>query len=124
LLVVLEEFQETPAEELRRVCKFLEIDPGFQFTDHGPHNRSSDHYIERPLWNRIRNVGFLRRFAHLIPSEVREAVLRSTGRKVEARRKLAPPERANVAEALHGDLIRLKTNYGIDAAATWGIGIQ
>jgi hypothetical protein len=121
LLLVLEEFQKTPAEELRRVCEFLEIDPSFQFTDRRSHNRSSDHYIERPLWNRIRNVESLRRLSHLIPTKLRRTILQSTGRKLDVRQRLTPVERAEISEALHGDLAHLKSDYGIDAAATWGI---
>jgi hypothetical protein len=123
LLVVLEEFQKTPAEELRRVCEFLEIDPNFQFTDHRSYNLSSDHYIESPFWNRIRNVGSLRRLSHLIPTRLRRSILQLTGRKLDVRRQLTPSERAEISEALHSDLARLNSVYGIDAAATWGIGI-
>ncbi len=121
LLVVLEEFQKAPAEGLRRVCEFLEIDPSFQFTDHRSHNPSSDHYIEHALWNRIRSVKSLRRFAQLISSTWRRSILRSTGRKLDVRRRLTTSERAEISESLRGDLVRLKSNYGIDAAATWGI---
>ncbi len=123
LLLILEEFQKAPAEELRRVCEFLEIDPSFQLTDHRSHNRASDHYIENPLWNRIRNVEALRRMGHLIPIQLRRAILRSTGRKLDVRQRLTPSERADIAEALHDDLSRLESAYGIDVAATWGIGI-
>jgi hypothetical protein len=123
-LLVLEEFQKTPAEELRRVCEFLEIDPNFQFTDHRSHNPASDHYIERPFWNRIRNVDSLRRLSHLIPAKLRRSILQSTGRKLDVRHQLTPSERAEIAEALHGDLLRLKSDYGIDAAATWGIDFR
>ena len=121
LLLVLEEFQMAPAEELRRVCEFLEIDPSFHLTDHRSHNRASDHYLERPLWNRLRNVDSLRRLSHLIPAKLRRTILRSTGRKLDVRRRLTPVERAEISEALHNGLVRLKSDYGIDAAAIWGI---
>lgn len=121
LLVVLEEFQKAPAEGLRRVCEFLEIDPNFQLTDHRSHNRSSDHYLERQFWNRVRSVKFLRRLSHLIPPTLRRSILHSTGRKLDVRRRLTPSERAKISESLHDDLGRLKIDYGIDAAAAWGI---
>jgi hypothetical protein len=124
LLLVLEEFQRAPAEQLRRVCEFLEIDPSFQLADHGSHNRASDHYIERPLWNRLRKVESLRRLAHLVPTRLRQSILHTTGRRLDVRRQLTSSERAEISEALHGDLVRLQSDYGIDAAATWGIGIQ
>jgi hypothetical protein len=123
LLVVLEEFQKTPAEEFRRICEFLEIDPRFQLADHRSHNPASDHYIEPPLWDRIRSVEPLRRLAQLIPTRLRRSILQSTGRKLDVRRQLTPSERTEIAEALHGDLVRLKSEYGVDAAATWGIEI-
>ncbi len=121
LLVVLEEFQKAPAEGFRRICDFLEIDPGFRLTEHGSHNPSSDHYIERPLWNRIRSLEPLRRLSQLIPSGLRRSILRLTGRRIGARRQLTPSERAEVTEALHGDLARLQSDYRIDVETTWGI---
>jgi hypothetical protein len=124
LLVVLEEFQKTRAEGFRRICEFLEIDPDFELADHGTHNPSSDHYIERPLWNRIRGVEPLRRLAQRIPSGLRRLILRSTGRRIDARKRLTPSERAEVSEALQGDLARLQSDYGIDAERTWGIQLR
>jgi hypothetical protein len=124
LLVVLEEFQKTRAEGFRRICEFLEIDPNFELADHGTHNPSSDHYIERPLWNRIRGVEPLRRLAQRIPSGLRRSILRSTGRRIDARKRLTPSERAEVSEALQGDLVRLQSDYGIDAERTWGIQLR
>jgi hypothetical protein len=121
LLVVLEEFQEAPADGFRRICEFLEVDQSFRLKDHRSHNPASDHYIERPLWNRLRGVESLRRLSHLIPAQLRRSILRSTGRRADVRRRLTSRERAEISEALRGDLIRLNSVYGIDAAATWGI---
>jgi hypothetical protein len=100
LLVTLEALQKAPADEFRRICEFLDIDQSFPLTDHASHNRFSDHYVERPLWNQIRTVESLRRLTHLIPSWLRQAVLRSTARKLEARRKLTSLERAEVRNPL------------------------
>ncbi len=121
LLVVLEEFQKAPADGFRRICEFLEVDQSFQLMDHGSHNPSSDHYIERPFWNRIRSVESLHRLAQLIPSKWRRSILQSTGHKLDVRRRLTSSERTEISEMLHGDLVRLKSDYGIDAAAIWGI---
>jgi hypothetical protein len=123
LLLVLEEFQKSPGAEFRRVCDFLKIDPNHSLSDTGLHNRSSDHYLQRPLWNRVRGIEPLRRLSHLIPNRLRQAVIRATGEKVSARKNLMPSERADIAAALHADLLRLKSDYGIDAATTWGIEI-
>ena len=124
LLVVLEEFQKARAEGFRRICEFLEIDPDFELADHGTHNPSSDHYIEHPLWNRIRGVEPLRRLAQRIPSGLRRSILRLTGRRIDARKRLTPSERAEVSEALQDDLVRLQSDYGIDAERTWGIRLR
>jgi hypothetical protein len=124
LLVVLEEFQKAPAEGFRRICEFLEIDQSFQLEDDGLHNASSDHYLERPVWGRIRGVESLRRLARLIPTGLRRSILRSTGRRIDARKRLTSSERDEAAEALHSDLVRLQSDYGIDVGMAWGIHLQ
>ena len=124
LLLILEEFEKAPAEKLAQVCEFLEIDSSFRFPELRLHNRASDHYIEHPFWNRIRSVGPLRRFSHLIPERLRRSILRATGRRADVRRHFTESERAKMTEALRGDLARLESEYGIDAAATWGIEIS
>jgi len=124
LLLVLEDFQRAPAEQFRRVCEFLEIDPGFALTDLGIHNRATDHYSERLLWRRLRAIEPLRRASNLIPPMMRRAILRSTGRKIGVRKRLTRSERAEITRALRGDLARLRSEYEIDATAAWGIEIQ
>jgi hypothetical protein len=121
LLIVLEEFQQSPASTFQRICDFLGIDSSFPLTDHTHHNLHSNHYLENPFWDRIRGVHFLRRASHIIPSGLRKAILRSTGRRINARKNLTPAERKEVLDALREDLTHLKSDYGIDAATTWGI---
>jgi len=121
LLVVLEEFMEAPAAGFQRICEFLEIDSSVGLTQHGAHNTSSDHYIEHSLWARLRGVDSLRRLAQLVPARLRRSILRSTGRRIDVRRKLTPKERSELTEELKDDLLRLQSEYGIDLEGTWRI---
>ena len=122
-LVVLEEFKTQPAKTFRDLCGFLGIDPEVPLVDHKKHNRAADHFIEHPFWGWVRNIEPLRRMSRAIPPGLRTAIRRSTGSRSEARKKLTPGERAQIAEALRGDLLRLKSEYEIDPAKTWGIEI-
>jgi hypothetical protein len=124
-LVVLEEFEEAPARVLGEVCEFVGVDPSFQFDEPGAaRNRATDHHLEHPLWARMRAVTPLRLLARAVPSGVRQRILRATGRSIETRRKLTPAERFQIVEALRPDLLRLRSEYGIDADARWGIDLR
>lgn len=124
-LLVLEQFQRSPEESLRRVCEFLEIDPNFPIRDpEKAHNKASEHYLEHPLWERMRSIEPVRRFARAVPPEVRRLVLRATGRRLEARRELTPPEHSRILAELRSDLERLHSEYGVDPAATWGLELR
>jgi hypothetical protein len=123
-LVVLEEFEAAPEVVLRQVCAFLEVDADFSFDDPAAsHNRASDHYVEHPLWDRVRRVGPLRKLAHVVPTGLRQSIFRTTGRRVHSRSRLTASERSELGAALRPDLKRLRSEYGIDADTLWGIDI-
>lgn len=124
-LIVLEEFERSPGECLRRVSEFLEIDPSFPFPGlQDVLNKATDHYLEHPAWGRLRSSESLRRLAHAVPPEIRRLLLRATGRRLEVRRELTASERAGIIRELRSDLERLRSDYGIDAEATWGLELR
>lgn len=122
LLVVLEEFEKAPAEQLRRICEFFEVDPEAPLSGLDvSHNPASGHFVEHPLWTRLREVPAVAALARLVPSGLRRSLQRSTGQRLEVRRELTAQERAHVLHELTPDLLRLRDQYGIDAGETWGI---
>jgi hypothetical protein len=123
LLVVLEEFEKAPTEHYRRICEFLGVDATVGLPNLGAHNRASDHYLENSIWDRARSVSWIRQFASYLPVAARRAVLRSTGRRMKARRQLTSLERASVALSLRSDLLRLESEYSIDYTSAWGIEV-
>jgi hypothetical protein len=124
-LVVLEEFVQSPKRSLRRLCDFLEIDPSFDFPHlEVAHNRAEEHYLEHPLWERLRSIGGVRRVAQSVAPEIRRFVLRATGRRLEARRRLTGPERSKILAQLESDLARLRSDYGIDPETCWGLELR
>ncbi len=125
LLVVLEEFRKAPEAGLRRIFEFLGLDPDFEVPElDRPHNVATDHFKEHPAWNRLRNVGYARALARVVPPSLRQALRRKTGHRVEARRTLTPEEEAMVLSQLKSDLERLRAEYGIDPATAWGIDLR
>lgn len=123
-LVVLEQFSADPLASLRSICEFLGIDPDFPFpSERRPANQASDHYLEHPLWGRMRGVEAVRRLSHVVPAPLRRFALRRTGRRVEARREFTTAERAWVVDQLRPDLLRLRSDFGIDVEATWELEI-
>ncbi len=122
LLVVLEEFEKAPLDQLRRICEFFEVDPEAQLRDLDvAHNPASGHFVEHPLWTRLREIGPVQALARVVPPALRESLRRATGPKLDVRRELTPQERDQVIHELTPDLVRLRDEHGIDAAATWGI---
>ena len=124
-LVVLEELQRSPKETLRRVCEFLEIDADFVFpAPQKAHNRASDHYVEHPVWGRLRSIETLRRMAGALPVGLRRSLFSATGRRLETRRELTDSERSRILDELRPDLRRLRSEYGVDPEAHWGLELR
>jgi hypothetical protein len=106
LLMRYEDFRSQPMDELRRVCRFLEIDPYFSF----PEVRREVAEIPRRWWERIPGLG-------------RRAGRTSTWRDPGAPRatgRLSSEQRARVLQDLRDDLERLSRDYGVDLSG-WQI---
>jgi sulfotransferase family protein len=125
LLLVLEEFEKAPREQLLRICQFLGIDPDVELSDvEVRHNPASSHSVEHPLWSRLREIGPVHALSRLVPARLRQSLLRSTSQKLDVRRELTPQERTLVTEALSSDLARLRSEHGIDPERAWGIQLS
>lgn len=121
-LVVLERFNQERADTLRRLARFLDVDPAFGFRDLSvAHNAAGGHFAEHPALSRLRAVAPLRSLAGMVPERMRRTLRRATGRRLQVRRLLDPEERASVLRRLEPDLLRLRDHYDIDAAAVWGL---
>lgn len=111
LLLRFEELSRDPLAVLRRVCRFLEIDPFFAFPDaHVAHNATVGRLVKPrdggPWWGRLRG---LRRLA------------RYRAPRVERKFRLASEQREFVLEELRDDLARLRAEWGFDPSP-WNLG--
>lgn len=82
-VIFLDEFKARPDEELARLCRFLRIDPTFQFADADvPRNAMATAGVYRWI---NKNVPFLHKVRTIIPPRVRRALREGVLKKVERR---------------------------------------
>ena len=86
-LFTIEEFSANPVEKLREICRFLDVDAGFDFA-RGVHankaagRRSFDH----PLWRKLREIPVLTSVSRAVVLHVLRQRLRyMIGVKVDAK---------------------------------------
>ena len=102
LLMRFEDLQSDPVAELRRICRFLEIDPDYAFPGVGQATEA------RPKSWLERVSGTFRRLGR--------ARVRSDRRGEPATGRLSPSQRARVLSELRPDLDRLSQGYGVDTS--------
>ncbi len=131
-VVSYEAFRADPLSEVRRLCRFLEIDPNFPFQDVGSRN-SSDGYLNELFARALNRHGLLpapvdaapfaharfaafRRHCALLLAEAgRDATVLDELEREVAREYTPSPEQAEAIRAmLREDLDRFAERYGID----------
>ena len=130
LLVTLEEFKLNPHAVLSRICRFLEIDDEFQFSNVEEPRNSGDFFDAGGSIARI-TQGEIGQFIarRILPSKVkgwlRSYLTKRSSRKESdsnlGRWKLEPEERIFVLTRLRKDLRRLESDFGIDVRNYWHI---
>lgn len=122
LLVVLEEFQQAPEQQLRRIFRFMGVDPEFAVPElDQQHNTAQAHYIDHPAWKWLKRFGSARALARLVPESLRRTLRSRSEKRLDARRTLTASEKTMVLARLASDLKRLRSVYGIDCKEVWGI---
>jgi hypothetical protein len=121
LLLNLSELSSSPLEVLRRVSRFLEIDPYFAFTaTHRRHN--AFRAPPSPRVEALKTLPFVRPVLPLIPPGAKRLARRVLGGPRQGRMRLTPADREAVLRELLPDLRRLRDEYGFDPIC-WGISV-
>jgi hypothetical protein len=121
LLLTLEEFTDRPYHVLRRVCRFLEIDPEHAFVRAEEPRNTGGLYTMPPLVAGLARNPVARLFVDLLPRSARHRLRESLARlgrrtpDTRGRWKLDDEERQEVRRILADDMARLRDDYGVHA---------
>ncbi|MEE9613403.1 MAG: sulfotransferase [Thermodesulfobacteriota bacterium] len=120
LLLNFEDLKANPDELMRRVCRFLSIDPSFNFRRTGKVlNKNKGRYLSPRINRLLKAAPAIRHLTALVPSVFKKPVKERIG-KLEDNFKFTPEQRALAESYLADDLRRLAGEYGIDLSS-WGI---
>ena len=119
-VLLLENLQENPQRELRRICQFLEIDPDYEFQRLDVVRNSKDTLNLHPALRQIYKNPFIKSVGSLIPPQIREKLYKPLSRKDTLEVKLSDEDKALVMKRLEPDLIRLQQEYRVDLR-TWNL---
>lgn len=118
LVLSVDELKADHVGTLDRVTDFLGLER-FSPKDSRTRNRISDLYA-RPWVKRVRRGPFGPVIKALVPEGLRRKVVKSASHK-PPEVVITPEAERRILDAVRPDLIHLKTHYGIDATALWGI---
>lgn len=116
LLLNFQELKNDPADLLKKVCHFLEINSEYQFQglDAIHNNRQDRKKIFLPGWNTIRKTQLMNFIAESAPKKAKEIFRNVLGTRVKKYVQLSPTERQYVLKQLQEDLEQLNIKYKVD----------
>ena len=121
LLLNFKDLKADPLNLVKKVCRFLEIDPDFEFQGlEQVHNANQQRIADERLWRSLRRIKPLRSAARRLSKQQKQRIYRLFGRKLEDNIKLSPEQRNFVLQELREDLRKLSLEYGVDVHR-WGI---
>jgi hypothetical protein len=123
-LMTLEAFSADPEGQTAEACAFLGLAPPPRLVRPEDENRAGTKLRRSKWWDRLRAVpGLAPLVTTLLPKSTRLALEKKASTPIVAhgRFTLTPAEEADLLLQLKPDLIRLRDNYGVDAAKVWNI---
>lgn len=122
-VVLLEELQQNQQAVLSEVCKFLQIDPNYQFSRIDVVRNSRDTLNLHPVLNQMRHFSLMRPLVKQIPPRFRQFLRGKLSRQDPFLVELSERDRAIALEKLRPDLVRLESEYGVDVQGKWGLSL-
>ena len=114
LLLNFEDLKTEPLNVVKKVCRFLDLDPDYEFQEVGKiEHIPGEQILDDSLWRSLRSLKPLYSMARLIPSQHKHRIHRFFGRTVK-NPKLSPEQRNFVLSELREDLRKLNLEYGVD----------
>jgi hypothetical protein len=123
-LLLLEDLQQNPQLELSRICRFLDIDPDYEFQKTNVMRNSKDTLNLHPVIRQIYKMPAIKSLGNLISPQLRQKLYRPLSRQDSYQVKLSKEDKLYIVERLRSDLLELEKDYGIDLASKWGIEIS
>lgn len=122
-LLLLEDLQTDPQTELQKICKFLELDPDYQFKSFDLVMNSQKTLNLHPALRRIYKIPAVKSLGRLIPPQFRQKLYKPLSRKDPYTIQLSDQDKNLILQRLKPDLIRLYTEYDIDVVGKWGLSL-
>ncbi len=123
LLLNFEYLKTKPLNFVRKVCRFLDIDPDYKFQGLDTiHNANNQRLVDESLWKSMSRIKLLRSLAGLMPTKQKQILYNCFGRKIEGNLKLSLEQKKFVLSELREDLRKLSLEYGVDVES-WGIEV-
>jgi len=115
-LLLLEDLQRSPEDELRKVYRFLGIDAEIKLPELTQvHNGREANYFHLPLRLRQLYTSSLgMATVGRIPKSLRRSFYNILPRKKPHEFNLSDPEKGRILQALQPDLVRLQNEYGVE----------
>lgn len=123
-LLLLEDLQTDPQTELQKICKFLDIDPDYQFQSLNLVMNSQKTLNLHPALRRIYKIPAIKSVGRLIPPQVRQKLYKPLSRKDPYTIQLSDQDKSLILQRLKPDLLRLYTEYNIDVVGKWGLSLE
>lgn len=120
-LLLLEDLENRPKEELRKICDFLRIDPSFRFQRINLVMNSQQTLNLHPWVRKIYNIPFAKSIGKNIPPSIRQSLYKPFSRPKSLDIKLTDSDYNRVLTRLAPDLKRLIEEYEIDVNQKWNI---
>lgn len=118
-LLVLEDLQQNPKAELRRICQFLDINPNYEFKKINVVRNSKDTLNLHPFIRQIYKTPAIKYLGNLIAPQLRQKLYRPLSRQNSCQVQLSQEDQVCIIERLTADLVELEKYFGIDLISKW-----
>jgi hypothetical protein len=120
-LLLLEDLEANPGEELGKICTFLNIDSTYQFQEIDLIMNSQKTLNLYPWIRRFYKLPLIKAIGKAIPPEVRQYLYEPLSRPDPLQVKLSDSDKTIILNRLTPDLYRLKDEFGVNLSEKWGI---
>ena len=109
--------EDTQGAVMKMICRFLEVDPTFEFALDKVHN-AQNAYREDTWWHFLRSSQALSPLKELFPDSLKNKARRVLSKPPAASETVVPPlsvaQKAFIKNTLSGEMKQLETTYGLD----------
>lgn len=120
-LLLLEDLQNDPKTQLRRICEFLDIDSDYEFKSIDVVLNSNNTLNLHPVLRQLYQIPAVKSLGSLMPPQLRQKLYKPLSRQTSYDIQLSEQNKELILKRLQPDLTRLEAEYGIDVQGKWGL---